>query len=352
MEGSTTIIGDIFIMDSLNPNYNPFEGKKKGAHYTPEQIAFIKELVDLGWSANKIATTYHLGKDAIRKRIKTNDWVSTLKRRDTQISNDELKEIKIEVDSGIDYQIICDKHQISMLSLLNRITNDKWERSKRKNKYTFNENYFDEITTEHQAYWLGFLYADGYILSKRKDRNDSQSFGFTISSKDSELFVKFKEDLQATNPVHYYKNNTTSYSNKTECGRILLTSQHTVDSLKKLGVMENKTFFLKAPPIDKKFYPAFIRGYSDGDGSIIIDKNNKYEWQLLGTKELLTAIQSFFNTDIKLHQRFPEREKNNYTLLYGGNQQVPKLLDIVYQDATIFLQRKYNKYAEMRGIIV
>lgn len=339
-------------MDSLNPNYNPFEGKKKSSHYTAEQLAYIKELVDLGWSANKIATTFNIDRSAIKKRIKSNDWTCNGNNRNGRLSSKELQEIKNKVESGVDKQLICDEYSISMTSLMNRIVNNKWDKPRRKNFYTFNEEYFDNITTEHQAYWLGFLYADGYILSKRNrpDKpNESQSFGFAIAESDSELFIKFKEDLQATNPVHYYENRASSFKNSQKCGRILLTSQHTVDSLKRYGVVENKTFFLKAPPIDKALIPAFIRGYSDGDGSIIIDKNNKYQWNILGTKEVLTFIQDFFNTNIKLYQRFPERENNNFTLHYGGNQQVPKLLDIIYKDATIYLQRKYNKYAEMRG---
>ena len=32
-------------------------------------------------------------------------------------------------------------------------------------KYYFNNEYFDRIDTEEKAYWLGFLYADGYISS-------------------------------------------------------------------------------------------------------------------------------------------------------------------------------------------
>lgn len=339
-------------MDSLNP-YNPFEGKTKNSHYTQEQIDYIHELVKLGWSAHRIAITYGLSPEAIRKRIKNNDWISANYDRNIKISNQELLMIKQEVDSGIDLQVICDSHQISMNSLLSRISNNKWERGKRKNLYTFNENYFDNIDEEHKAYWLGFLYADGYILSARNRPgrpNESQSFGFSIAREDHELLEKFKTDLNATNPIHYYAGG--NFDNAQECGRILLTSQHTVNSLKKLGVVENKTFFLTAPPIDKIWMPAFIRGYSDGDGSIIIDKNNKYQWSMLGTKELLTAIQAFFNTNLKLYQRFPERQNNNYTLHYGGNIQVPHLLDIIYQNATIFLQRKYNKYAEMRGNIV
>lgn len=339
-------------MDSLNP-YNPFEDKKKCSHYTQEQVDYIHELVKLGWSANKIATMYKISADAIRKRIKNNDWIASENRRDIGLSNKELLEIKNKVEQNIDYQLICDEHNISMTSLLNRISNNKWERTKRKNIYNFNENYFDKITTEHQAYWLGFLYADGYILSARNrpNKKESQSFGFAIAQQDHELLDKFKLDLEATNPIHYY-NNTGSFGSKQQYGRILLTSQHTVDSLKAYGVVENKTFFLKKPPISEALFPHFIRGYSDGDGSIIIDKNNKYQWQLLGTKELLTSFQEFFGTNVKLHQRFPERENNNYTLHYGGNVQVPKFLDIIYKDATIYLQRKYNKYAEMRGINV
>jgi hypothetical protein len=32
-----------------------------------------------------------------------------------------------------------------------------------KQKYKINEDFFQEIDTEEKAYWLGFLYADGYI---------------------------------------------------------------------------------------------------------------------------------------------------------------------------------------------
>lgn len=340
-------------MDSLNP-YNPFENKNKNQHYNQEQLSFIKQLVDQGWSASRIAAEYSISSQSIRERIKNNNWKVGHFNRSGGLSNQELKEIHQQVLDGIPYKTICEQHQISEESLLRRVQNNKWERGQRKNKYSFDDTYFDNITTEHQAYWLGFLYADGYILSKRNRRPNSQeqqSFGFCISSKDDELFTKFKEDLKSNNPVNYYKNST-GFDSDFSCGRILLTSQRTVDALKKYGMMENKTFFLTWPELPEELYSAFIRGYSDGDGSIIIQSNGKYNWQLCGTVELLMGIQAYFDTHIKLFQRFPERENNNYTLHYCGNQQVPRLLDIIYKDATIYLQRKYNKYAEMRGINV
>ena len=33
--------------------------------------------------------------------------------------------------------------------------------------YYLNENYFEKIDTEEKAYWLGFIYADGYITGDK-----------------------------------------------------------------------------------------------------------------------------------------------------------------------------------------
>ncbi len=30
----------------------------------------------------------------------------------------------------------------------------------------YNENYFEQIDNENKAYWLGFIYADGYVRKK------------------------------------------------------------------------------------------------------------------------------------------------------------------------------------------
>ena len=43
-------------------------------------------------------------------------------------------------------------------------------------KYYCNENYFDVINTEEKAYWLGFMYADGFIQNKRKYRTNPSTF--------------------------------------------------------------------------------------------------------------------------------------------------------------------------------
>lgn len=347
-------------MDSLNPNkdYNPFTTKQKNNKYTQEQLDYIHELVTLGWSASRISQTFNLGRSgtqSIKKRIKDDNWV-TNGNRNSSLSNEEIKDLHQDVlDGKLSHEEIAHKYHISISSLERRIVNNKWENKPKKCKYSFNEHYFDIIDDEHKAYWLGFLYADGYILSKRNrkayETNEQQSFGFSISMQDSELFDKFKEDLESNHPINIYEAGTKSYKNSQPYGRILLTSQHVVNSLKKYGLVENKTFITQAPPISSEFYYAFIRGYSDGDGSVYINKNGKFGWSLVGTYELLSFIKNTLGKpELKLSQRWPERYNNNWSLVFTGNSQVPSLLNKIYSGATIYLERKYNKYAEMQGI--
>lgn len=347
-------------MNSLNPNnisnYNPFLNKKKNSPFNEEQLSFIQELLKNGWSVSKICNEYNLYPNSIKKRIKNNDWSCAKKSRENKLTNQEILEIKEMVEQDIPISIIAEKFQISEQSILNRKYNNKWGlRKKQTFKYEFNENYFDEIDTEEKAYWLGFLMADGFITTKRKriknnhPINEAQSFGITLSIVDIHHLEKFRKCLNSNHPIHIYKNYNGSFNNGTQTCRLLIGNQHTVDSLKKWGIVENKTFFCKMPLIEEKYKLAFIRGYSDGDGSIYITKTEKFGWNFTGTKELLTEILKTLNKEnLKMEQRWPERNNNNWSVTIYGKVQVLMLLDKIYENATIFLDRKYEIYLKMK----
>ena len=86
-----------------------------------------------------------------------------------------------------------------------------------------------------------------------------------------------------------------------------------------------------------------------GDGSFTRDKNNKYTFSLEGTELFLNFIKEYlsltynvkFNT--KLYKRY-DTENCCYTLKASGKNNVIKILDLLYKNSNLYLERKYNKY--------
>ena len=216
-------------------------------------------------------------------------------------------------------------------------------------RYTHNFDYFEVIDTQEKAYWLGFIYADGFIESKRK--HGEQKVGITLSVKDKNHLEKFKASIQATNPILDYTGG--GFDPEAVFSKILLTSQKTVDDLKRHGVIENKTFILTFPDLEKELVPHFIRGYFDGDGTISIYED-AFKFGFSGNLEFLTSVKNFFPES----KAQIEKDKNIYCFRIGGTKKAFKMLHTIYEDANIFLDRKhqlyqlaYKKYGESQGTI-
>ena len=122
-----------------------------------------------------------------------------------------------------------------------------------------------------------------------------------------------------------------------------------------LGMIPNKSLTFKMPTsIKENFISDFIRGYFDGDGSLVLSKNS-INFKICGTKEFLEGLIDVFNTVIyeynyqkKLFKRHMD-DKNNYYISYGGRVKTLKVIDYLYNDCNIYLNRKYNKYIELKS---
>ena len=108
-------------------------------------------------------------------------------------------------------------------------------------KYTCDDNYFKEINTEEKAYWLGFLYADGYINNKRKQGN--YKVGIAISESDKAHLEKFKNAIHYTGHIKTYppSSSENSYKGAKDYCRILITSPIMAEDLINKGCFVNKT---------------------------------------------------------------------------------------------------------------
>lgn len=213
-------------------------------------------------------------------------------------------------------------------------------------KYELNEEFFKKIDTKEKAYWLGFMAADGYITSSAKQRN--QRFGATLSIKDKEHLENFKNCLNATYEIKEYNASEGNYNSDSRFCRLLMTSQKSVDYLKQLGIVENKTLILQFPTeeqVPEKYIYDYIRGYMDGDGSICFS-NNSCIIGFTGQKDFLLKIQE----KLGVHTKLTTKDNMTYQFNIGGNTQCKKILDKLYKGSKkkTRLDRKYKKYLELK----
>lgn len=220
-------------------------------------------------------------------------------------------------------------------------------------KYIHDFDYFEIIDTEEKAYWLGFIYADGYISIHKNKGYTEYKLGIAISTEDINHLEKFKQCINASNPISIYT--TSGYSTSEYC-RILLTSEKTVKDLINKGVLEHKSNILKFPTkeqVPDHLLHHFIRGYFDGDGCITsytCSGYERYKTSFIGTFDFLNSINNIIDTkySIKIPQLFKRKESQEvYSLEYSSNKRSKILYNFMYENATIYLERKYNKYSRL-----
>ena len=60
----------------------------------------------------------------------------------------------------------------------------------------FDKHFFDVIDTEEKAYWLGFIYADGYVTKT--------VFGIKLKDSDTCHLEKLKSALKSEHSIGHY----------------------------------------------------------------------------------------------------------------------------------------------------
>lgn len=212
-------------------------------------------------------------------------------------------------------------------------------------RYNVNHNYFDIIDTEEKAYWLGFLYADGYI----RERKSGNSLEMKLSIKDKHHLELFRESINSNhiivdgfNKVKYKGGISSSHMST-----LAIYSIRLVESIKSQGFHSRKTFTIEKPNINNDLINHFIRGYFDGDGSFtfVENKRNTSGFVCVSPKFrnfLMTTIIK--NTNIK---KFYIDENRGYIMIQNKLDN-NEFYNYIYKNATIYLKRKKEIYERFR----
>jgi hypothetical protein len=211
--------------------------------------------------------------------------------------------------------------------------------------YSHDESYFDSIDTEDKAYFLGLLYADGYIRKSGKT--------FDLSLIDQDILIKFLSYLKSNSPMHTnVKINKDGERNK--YFKISITSRRIVSALERNGCINKKTNRITFPKnMDDKLVRHFVRGYSDGDGCVSWNKNTKnVYWGLVGNWKFMNGIRKVLFEKIGLSLCVYHVRNDTYCICIGGNIKTMKILNWMYNDSNVYIKRKYLKFKECKRKIV
>jgi len=192
------------------------------------------------------------------------------------------------------------------------------------------EKFFLEINSETKAYLLGYLWADGHISK------NGYYLVLDLSEKDEiivDALIHYiydgcspKKSYRTINDKHYVK--------------CCICSKKIVQSLINLGFKEKE----KIPEIsNRSLFRHFLRGVFDGDGSIAINEN-RYYFFLLGEKKLLEEIQKILIDELKIKKTKIIDIGNIWRLSVTSIKDIFLVLDFIYKDSKIFLERKKKRF--------
>ena len=200
-----------------------------------------------------------------------------------------------------------------------------------------NHSFFKTISAD-MYYILGLWYADGCVCRNRNSKVALLSFNI----RDEELIKQVAKTIDYNKKLYYYKDKRFG----SVMVKIDIFSEEIFDDLVKLGCMERKSLIIEFPMIPKVFDRDFIRGYMDGDGSIFVNDRNKLEVTFTsGSKKFLDKLRIVVYNNIDLLGSVVyKNRKNCYFIRYAYKNRAEQLLYWLYENASLFSNRKYNIY--------
>lgn len=191
-------------------------------------------------------------------------------------------------------------------------------------KYNINQDYF-KIWSNNMAYVLGLWYAKGYIYG-------NEMFDITLHKRDKYILKKAAEELEFQGQLYD--------SVDQQVVRINFSCKVICDDIRSLGETERKS---KLPEIPKEYLPDFIRGYFDGNGSIMELKNNRLNSAFTcGSRQFLVSLLTILREEAGIEGGSFDCSCSS---LKFGKRDTLRLGDYIYQNnPELFLLRKKQKF--------
>lgn len=253
----------------------------------------------------------------------------------------------------------CKKYNIGKWSLYDilqksniKTTGKCFNRKYRDQKYlNVNGDDFIEIKTKYHAYILGLLWADGWIIYKKKNK----SIRIELTYEDAKIVESIFDKTGKWNKYYIEKNSFRKkrmgfVASSAKFADFLFENDYKYKSLK-----TPEKIYSKIPEKYKKY---FLLGWSDGDGCFYFNvKTNRIEYTVAGSYEQdWSLLEKIFRENGITNYRVKRKimkNGNKYSIIrILAGDQIKLLKNILYTDGFTFgLKRKFEKLEKIINII-
>jgi intein-encoded DNA endonuclease-like protein len=312
---------------------------------TDDQIKEIIKLYQSGKTPLEIAKLYNIYNNSITRILRKNNIprIQLIK-----ISQDQITYIIDQYNNGLSSEHIANILKINASTVLKILKKNNIEirpTSISNRKHKIDQNIFEKIDNEYKAYFLGYLYADGAISFKRstvsltsKDEDVIKKFSYFIYGK-----LKYDNYVNPINDNIYYICNI--YSRKLK------------SDLTKYGCTPKKSFTVDFNDqlIDSNLLHHFIRGFFDGDGCICLANKSRPVIDFTSNIIFISSLKLFIKKQLniicnKIRTQKPPKDIRTANVQITSFKKVKIILDYMYSNSTIYMDRKYNLYLQFLGL--
>lgn len=190
----------------------------------------------------------------------------------------------------------------------------------------------ETITSPFDAYLVGLLLTDGYVLT------EGQGVGIDMTDEDVISFVA--KTIGVKYKTYDQEGRRTKY-------RALIFDPKIVENVARFGIIPNKSLILPAPQLKKeeeKYLPYIFRGIIDGDGCVAPTSYGGSQFYIVSmSKEFIlwckeTLEEKLFLKDLHLRQS----EAGLWRVESALQTNILKLIALVY-DKPFGMERKYKE---------
>jgi len=203
-------------------------------------------------------------------------------------------------------------------------------------QYSLNEEFFENIETEAQAYWLGFFFADARVA---RTRAGNWFVRVDLGAIDRPHLVKMCQDFKSDSPINPGHDGESAY--------VDFCSAKLCRQLLDLDCGPDKTGRHGTPTLPVKLEHHFYRGYSDGDGSLYPFVKSNWRYEAVGSKPFIVQFQRWLVTHVDVNFTKLVVRRGATAFRYTGGEQVERICRALYQDSTVHLDRKFEMYQRL-----